>query len=63
MLSGVLLINTFLPVDSNVPCEGTNRIDAFAAQMEGRLKRMEVRTFAGEVFSTTVDLARGETRK
>ena len=46
MLSGVLLVNSFLPVDSTVPCEGTNKVDAFAVRMQARLKRMEVRTFA-----------------
>jgi hypothetical protein len=46
IVPGILLARAFLPVDSTAPCEGTNQIDAFTAQIEAQLKRKEVRTFA-----------------
>jgi hypothetical protein len=50
IVAGILLARAFLPVDSIAPCEGTNQIDAFAVQIEGQLKRKELRTFA-ETYS------------
>ncbi len=46
----IAMCKAVLAADSTVPCEDTSRIDLFAIQIDARLKRMTVRTFA-ETFS------------
>jgi hypothetical protein len=50
ILAGILIAGVPRAVNPIVPCEGTNKIDAFVIQTDARLKGMTVRTFA-ETYS------------
>jgi hypothetical protein len=66
ILAGILLPGAPLAVDSTVPCDNTNKIDAFAVQLDARLKGMKVRTFAetyAQPRSIWNEVKRGEVKR